>query len=90
MNPDSINASFAGAHFEEDGKYMLQSPGNKPGAPSGEYSIRIQDYVEDDGEGTANRSRPKKIPTKYLDPAKSGLTARVVTGENTFDFDLKP
>jgi hypothetical protein len=92
-SPDQVDAPFAGAQFREDGKYELRSPGNKVGALTGEYAVRIQSYAgETFGDEVPLQGKPRnvKIPMKYIDPSKSGLTATVESGSQVIDFDLKP
>jgi hypothetical protein len=38
----------------------------------------------------AEAKRTPSIPTRYYDPAQSGLTCEVVRGDQTQDFDLQP
>jgi len=85
---DSGNTTSAIAHFGEDGRYTVMRPGEKPGAPIGEYRIR----VEAGGEGTfgeENAGSPTQpvIPRQYLGYG-ANLTANIQPGDNKIDFEL--
>ncbi len=64
-----------------DGTYRLHYPGDKTGAPAGEYKVSIGGG-DTDGE-TGKRVR---VPTKYNTATE--LKATVKSGGNTFDFDV--
>ena len=64
-----------------DGTYQLHYPGDKTGAPAGEYKVSIGGG-DTDGE-TGKRVR---VPAKYNTATE--LTATVKSGSNTFDFDV--
>lgn len=65
---------------DTEGHYALQFPGNKEGAPLGEYKVTLS-QVETDGE-----AEPVQIPEKY--GPEGNLKRTVVSGENEFNFDL--
>ncbi len=63
-----------------DGTYRLHYPGDKTGAPAGEYKVSIGGG-DTDGE-TGKRVR---VPAKYNTATE--LKATVKSGSNTFNFD---
>lgn len=79
------------AHFGEDGRYELMSPGDELGAPVGEYHVAVYGGGEGSfGEEQVGPASQSQIPRRYLDPGTSGLTATVQQGNNTIDFNLEP
>ena len=64
-----------------DGTYQLHYPGDKTGAPAGEYTVSIGGG-DTDGE-TGKRVR---VPAKYNTATE--LKATVKSGSNSFDFDM--
>jgi hypothetical protein len=66
---------------KEDGTYELLYPGDKQGAPVGEYTVSIT-WIETDEEGP----QPPPIPAQYNQ--ETTLSASVESGANTFDFNL--
>ena len=49
----------------------------------------VQALVPDlPGHGQSPAPAKNLLPAKYANPAKSGLTAKVIEGSNTFDFQL--
>jgi len=75
-------ASGASSHgvTDAEGHYELKSKQDEPGAPVGNYIVKI---IKPEGEVAGQ----ELLPAKYN--AQSELTAEVKTGENQFDFDLK-
>ncbi|HVJ85588.1 MAG TPA: hypothetical protein VM452_08070 [Caulifigura sp.] len=75
---------------DASGKYELQYIGERMGALIGEHQVRItksrKTTYEDNG-----KIRDKGMPEIFPKTANSetNLTADVVAGSNTFDFDLK-
>lgn len=65
---------------QADGTYKLHYPGDKTGAPAGEYTVHITGG-ETDGEGP-----PARVAAKYN--SASELTATVKSGHNEINFDV--
>jgi hypothetical protein len=75
------------------GVYTLQTTEPGDGAVVGSYKVAISD-VDSNALNTALPGMPapvskSAIPKTYLDANTSGLTADVVSGSNTKDFELK-
>lgn len=67
------------ASIEVDGNYTFSDP------PSGEYQLTVTRTDTPSPYG-----RPVKLPTRYADPAGSGLTATVASDQaNTQDLSLR-
>jgi hypothetical protein len=84
---------------DERGRYRLSTYGQDDGAPLGKYRVTIESRKESSPEASvAKRMTPQGlvpaqqmrslIPERYLQADKSGLTATVEAGGNTFNFDL--
>jgi len=74
------------------GRYRLTTYNEGDGAIPGKYQVvvRSEEEVTEDVATTKGKRLPKSlIPTKFADPAKSGLTAEVKSGRNEINFDLK-
>jgi hypothetical protein len=76
----SIGTNAIG-YTQADGTYRLHYPGDKTGAPAGEYVVRITGGETEDTAGP-----PVRVAPKYN--SESELTATVKPGPNTFDFDV--
>ncbi|MFN0196718.1 MAG: hypothetical protein ACKVT0_08220 [Planctomycetaceae bacterium] len=77
----------ANAMIGEGGTYKIETP-----IPVGEYVVCVG-IPAPAGPQQATPASPddyKDIPVKYQTPATSDLKAKVVVGENKFDFDMKP
>ena len=75
------------AVVDEDGTYQLTDP-----LPAGTYQVTLTPAPvppPNPGEPVPVIT-PSRIPEKYFSPESSGLTAEVVSGENTFNFELTP
>ncbi|MBR5243282.1 MAG: hypothetical protein IKW13_03535 [Thermoguttaceae bacterium] len=83
----------------EKGEYKLQTllGAADAGTTPGDYVVTVDcvDEVEtgrmkknDDGEDVPETEEIQLVPARYLNGATSGLTATVVKGSNTFNFDL--
>lgn len=83
----------------EAGEYKLQTllGAADAGTTPGDYVVTIDcvDEVEtgnmttnDDGEEVPEMEEVQRAPARYLNAETSGLTATVVKGSNTFNFDL--
>jgi hypothetical protein len=75
----SIGTNAIG-YTQADGTYMLHYPGDKTGAPAGEYMVLIS------GGENAEGGKPSRVPAKYTRATE--LKATVESGSNTIDFDL--
>jgi hypothetical protein len=78
--------------LKPDGTYQLDNPG----LPPGDYMVAIHPAMvpdpRDDPEKTPPGSIEKNdpnIPKKYRSLSTTDLTAKVLQGKNTFDFELK-
>ncbi|HET6573307.1 MAG TPA: hypothetical protein VFG68_06885 [Fimbriiglobus sp.] len=80
-NDPSIGTTAIG-YTQADGTYRLHYPGDKIGAPAGEYTVHISGG-ESGGEADLP---PVRVAAKYNSASK--LTATVKSGTNTFDFDV--
>ncbi len=74
----SIGTNAIG-YTQADGTYKLHYPGDKTGAPAGEYKVRISGGENDGG-------KPIRVPAKYNSATE--LKATVKSGSNAFDFDV--
>lgn len=81
---DSVTAT---AKTAADGTYRLGTRRPGEGSPAGDYTVLLVDDVPISDSG---RSPAPKIASRYSDPARSGLEARVQPGRNRFDFQLDP
>ncbi len=83
----------------EAGEYKLQTllGAADAGTTPGDYVVTIDcvDEVKtggtttnDDGEEVPETEEIQRVPSRYLNGETSGLTATVVKGSNTFNFDL--
>ncbi|MHB8901740.1 MAG: carboxypeptidase-like regulatory domain-containing protein [Thermoguttaceae bacterium] len=94
-------SSFSLAKTDASGKYELMTYEAGDGALPGDYKVSISkfeataateaaseaDYVPP-AEGAEPAASKSLLPDKYRNPETSGLTAKVVEGPNTFDFEL--
>lgn len=78
---DPALGTTATGYTQADGTYRLHYPGDKEGAPAGEYTVSIAGGEADEETGVK-----VSIPAKYN--SQSELTRTVVAGENTIDFEL--
>lgn len=69
---------------DESGQYRMMFKDNEPGAWIGENIVRISTGDVGAGGGSGTKER---VPQVYN--LQSTLKANVVSGKNTFDFDLK-
>jgi hypothetical protein len=94
------DAGFAAAaKVASDGNYSLQIAG-APDIPVGTYKVGVvppaEEMSESDydkymsGDGAETAETPSEaIPSKYADPATSGLSFSVEQGENTINIELE-
>ena len=86
---------------DASGNYALMTFQAGDGAVPGDYNVGITKYERAATTGSSSEEdyvpvergqspAPAKnlLPAKYANPAKSGLTAKVIEGSNTFDFQL--
>jgi hypothetical protein len=76
----SIGTTAIG-YTQADGSYTLHYPGDKTGAPAGEYTVTITG-----GDGEDEGGRPVRVAAKYNSASK--LTATVKPGQNTINFEV--
>ncbi len=77
---DPAIGTTAIGYTQADGTYRLHYPGDKTGAPAGEYTVHISG-----GEaGGEDDMPPARVAAKYN--SASELSATVTPGSNTFDF----
>jgi hypothetical protein len=82
FNPkDSRQGTTALGYTKADGTYELRYPGDKTGAPVGQYTVSIVGAEVDEEAGA-----PISIPERYN--TETELTATVEAGSNTIDFKL--
>ncbi|WP_435011563.1 hypothetical protein P12x_002879 [Tundrisphaera lichenicola] len=61
-----------------DGTFSVMTAGVAPGAPAGEYMVRVEVDPDTPAEGSSSRKRSgPPFPGKYRKETTSGLTARV-------------
>ncbi|MBS0262053.1 MAG: hypothetical protein JSS02_08845 [Planctomycetes bacterium] len=74
-----------GATSQEDGSFSVSTFDPEDGMPEGEYYITVS--CEDRSGGRQNDDDyPELLPTRYQNPATSGLKVKIVAGDN----ELKP
>ena len=76
--------SGASGDLNADGTYLLEGP-----IPAGLYDVFITFNISPAQIGTDAEKVMKSVPIQYLGQQTSGLTANVMVGDNTHDFDLK-
>lgn len=74
----SIGTTAIG-YTQADGTYKLHYPGDKTGAPAGDYTVSITG-----GDEPPEGGKPVRVARKYN--SDSELTATVKSGQNTIDF----
>ena len=88
--PDGDKPSATG-ELEPDGSYSLTTYRSGDGAVLGKHSILIT-AIEDQSNRLPEERNPAPgltIPARYNNFATSGLSAEVVEGANTVDFELR-
>jgi hypothetical protein len=76
----SIGTTAIG-YTQADGTYQLHYPGDKTGAPAGEYTVTITG-----GEAEVEGRQAVRVAPQYN--SASQLTATVKSGPNTINFDV--
>ena len=89
-DPERPNASGT---IQPDGTYELQTREPDDGAQVGDYRVAVTD-IDPEVFNSALPGEPVEapksaIPEKYQNAQESGLTAKVESGSNNLDFDLK-
>lgn len=80
-----------------EGKYTLKARGGGAGAVAGQYKVVISKLVLPDGSdfpadspvGPMDSPAREVLPSRYSDPERTKLTARVPEGGGTVDFPLE-
>jgi hypothetical protein len=83
LNDPSPEAVRPRGQVGEDGLFTLSTYGTKDGAPSGAYRVTVELWLS---TGKGDEGPTSRLPAKYANPEKSGLTATVDTGPT----ELKP
>lgn len=66
---------------QADGTYTLTTTTAGDGAPAGEYQVTVEWWLSGVKKASDPDAPPKnRLPAKYADPARSGLTATVGAG----------
>jgi hypothetical protein len=96
--PTDATGSQSYGRTNEKGEYKLQTllGAADAGTTPGDYvvtfdcieAVETGNMLEENGEEVAETIAKSLIPGRYNNPETSGLTATVVQGANTFDFDL--
>ncbi|WZO96046.1 hypothetical protein EP7_003019 [Isosphaeraceae bacterium EP7] len=86
--PDPKSPKATGP-IASDGTFNLNTDGIAPGAPAGDYKVRIELDPEAD-MSVFGTKRGLPFPAKYAKESTSGLTATIqAAGVNEFTFALK-
>ena len=90
--PGEVTSSPTGKTHAE-GKYQLHTYLGTDGAPAGQYAVSLTFAGSAESRDIMSKNQTiaiTKIPAKYSDPRKSGLTATVKEGDNAIDpFEIK-
>jgi len=87
--PGDVNAPKAAGPIARDGTFTLNTDGIAPGAPAGDFRVRIE-LDPEAGLSAFGRKKGLPFPAKYTKETTSRLTATVQTeGTNDFTFTLK-
>jgi hypothetical protein len=82
LNGGGPDSPRPGAIVKDDGTFSLNTYPYGAGAPEGEYTVLITWFEDPKVENAEARSR---LPSRYADPAKSGLKASVKPGSNSLE-----
>jgi len=74
-DPADWSAGYPRATVEADGKFQVSTYGEKDGAPAGDYIILVSWVAPNPTDEEA--SGPDRLGGRYIDPAKSKLTATI-------------
>jgi hypothetical protein len=87
--PKDAKAPKATGPIARDGSFSLNTEGIAPGAPAGDFKVRVELDPEADMSAFGTK-RGLPFPAKYTKETTSGLTATVqAEGTNEFTFPLK-
>jgi hypothetical protein len=68
---------------KDDGSFVLETYGKEDGAPAGDYKVMVTQFEKTDpGEGEGASLPLNLLPAQYGRFETSGLTVRIVQGEN--------
>jgi hypothetical protein len=81
----------ATGRIEPDGSFELSTLDVGPGAPEGEHRVRVEPEVPDSVDMSQGYSaaQARIVHPKYLQFETSGLTYKVVPGENNFTVEVE-
>jgi hypothetical protein len=68
------------AKTDANGEFSLTTYDGNDGAPAGQYKVSVEQLLADPKNPDAGPTN--RLPAKYADPEKSGLTATVNAGPN--------
>ena len=70
---------------DADGVCIIQTLQGKAqaGTTLGDYAVTVRKSI-----GKANMTVDELVPAIYMDPEKTPLKAKIVSGKNTFSFDI--
>ena len=74
-NPADWSAGYPRATVGADGKFQVSTYGENDGAPAGDYVILVT--WEAPNPTNEEASGPDRLGGRYVDPAKSNLTAKI-------------
>ena len=96
--PTDATGSQSYGKTNEKGEYKLQTllGAADAGTTPGEYKVTVDcietyetgNMIQENGEEKPETKARSIIPEQYNNAETSGLTATVVAGDNTFNFDL--
>lgn len=87
--PGDAKSPKAAGPIARDGTFSLNTEGIAPGAPAGEFKVRIE-LDPEDGMSPIGRKKGLPFPARYTKETTSRLTATVqAEGTNDFTFTLK-
>ncbi len=81
LQSDSPEAVFPSAHTDAEGRFVLTSFEEGDGAPEGTYAISLVCFRSRSTRGGGGRAN-NVLPQHYASPASSGLSAKIVAGDN--------
>ena len=87
--PVQQGASTSLGRTDEEGRFTLLYGGGIQGAQLGQHRVTITTFSRGNPDADPPRpASPEKVPAQYN--RDTTLTADVVAGTNTIDFDLQP
>lgn len=86
--PVQQGASTSLGHTDDEGRFTLLYGGSIEGAQVGQHRVTITTFSRGNPDADPPRpATPEKVPAQYN--RNTTLTADVVAGKNTIDFDLE-